>query len=435
MLEFKINKKDISLDPFEIVAWEDQELAMALFASKPVGEGKKRVHSRLRILIGEEKAVLARIRGEEAALQKARVMVYTLGGLSKEFCRQFALVGKRVFHVGSMAYSELAEDIRQRQGYEVGVIYDETFTEHHFLEYFASGYSDYRCALRLFKEAIRGRDAIPASLSGEEPLREYLREMYNTASPLNKYMSLLIWMQYCRCAAEFDRQTRDRLTDEAIDMITRLAGGFWDGNQPQPQGDQLSPDDPALGGMLSEDRRDWRLRTENGDGVEGKWMLLNGSFQSLKHQYVTNVAKCTVYFRKCTQCKRWIAVYSGTRLSCPGGCAAQRKKQTDANSRMKNQGIPEYEEKRNTLTKLNKQKKWVEVHFGEEDAAKMKKYPNELACKWGKYREKCSAESDSKEQEQEQERLGRTFKTEMRTIAREAKKAYEEYKERAATQQ
>lgn len=65
----------------------------------------------------------------------------------------------------------------------------------------------------------------------------------------------------------------------------------------------------------------------------------------------------------------------------------------------------------------------------------MKKYPNELACKWGKYREKCSAESDSKEQEQEQERLGRTFKTEMRTIAREAKKAYEEYKERAATQQ
>lgn len=44
---------------------------MALFASKPVGEGKKRVHSRLRILIGEEKAVLARIRGEKAALQKA----------------------------------------------------------------------------------------------------------------------------------------------------------------------------------------------------------------------------------------------------------------------------------------------------------------------------------------------------------------------------
>ena len=356
---------------------------------------------------------MERIRGEQAALQKAHVKVYTLGGLSKEFCRQFALVGKRVFHVGSMAYSELAEDIRQRQGYEVGVIYDETFTEHHFLEYFASGYSDYRCALRLFKEAIRGRDAIPASLSGEEPLREYLREMYNTASPLNKYMSLLIWMQYCRCAAEFDRQTRDRLTDEAIDMITRLAGGFWDGNQPQPQGDQLS-----------EDRRDWRLRTENGDGVEGKWMLLNGSFQSLKHQYVTNVAKCTVYFRKCTQCKRWIAVYSGTRLSCPGGCAAQRKKQTDANSRMKNQGIPEYEEKRNTLTKLNKQKKWVEVHFGEEDAAKMKKYPNELACKWGKYREKCSAESDSKEQE----RLGRTFKTEMRTIAREAEDKYNEYK-------
>ena len=435
MLELKINKKDISLDPFEIVAWEDQELALALFATKPIGKEEDRVNSRLRVLIGNEQAVMERIRGEQAALQKAHVKVYTLGGLSKEFCRQFVLADRRAFHVGSRAYSELAEDIRQRQGYEVGVIYDETFEDHHFLDYFTSGYSDYRRALQLFKAAIRGRDAIPASLSGEEPLREYLREMYNTASPLNKYMSLLIWMQYCRCAAEFDRQTRDRLTDEAIDMITRLAGGFWDGNQPQPQGDQLSPDDPALGGMLSEDRRDWRLRTENGDGVEGKWMLLNGSFQSLKHQYVTNVANCTVYFRKCTQCKRWIAVYSGTRLSCPGGCAAQRKKQTDANSRMKNQGIPEYEEKRNTLTKLNKQKKWVEVHFGEEDAAKMKKYPNELACKWGKYREKCSAESDSKEQEQEQERLGRTFKTEMRTIAREAKKAYEEYKERAATQQ
>ena len=192
MLELKISEKDISRDPFAIMTWADQELAMALFASKPAGKKEDWVHSRLRILIGEEKAVLARIRGEEAALQKARVKVYTLGGLSKEFCRQFALVGRRVFHVGSRAYSELAEDIRQKQGYEVGVIYDETFAEHHFLEYFASGYSDYRRALQLFKAAIRGREAIPASLSGEEPLREYLREMYNTASPLNKYMSLLI---------------------------------------------------------------------------------------------------------------------------------------------------------------------------------------------------------------------------------------------------
>lgn len=150
----------------------------------------------------------------------------------------------------------------------------------------------------------------------------------------------------------------------------------------------------------------------------------------LKYQYVTSVAKCTVYFRKCTQCKRWIAVYSGTRLSCPGGCAAQRKKQTDANSRMKNQGITEYDEKRNTLTKLNKQEKWIEVHFGEEDADKMKKYPNELARKWEKYREKCSAESDP----DERERLGGKFKEEMRTIAREAEKAYKENKERAVTQ-
>ena len=431
MLELKINKKDISFDPFKIVAWEDQELAMALFASKPVGEGKKRVHSRLRILIGEEKAVLARIRGEEAALQKARVMVYTLGGLSKEFCRQFALVGKRVFHVGSMAYSELAEDIRQRQGYEVGVIYDETFTEHHFLEYFASGYSDYRCALRLFKEAIRGRDAIPASLSGEEPLREYLREMYNTASPLNKYMSLLIWMQYCRCAAEFDRQTRDRLTDEAIDMITRLAGGFWDGNQPQPQGDQLSPDDPVLGGTLPEDRRDWRLRTENGDGVEGKWMLLNGSFQSLKHQYVTNVAKCTVYFRKCTQCKRWIAVYSGTRLSCPGGCAAQRKKQTDVENRKRKQGIPGYEEKRKRITQLNEWKDWAKAHSTGDVWAEMSGYSDELSALWDGYYKNYEAEVDP----DAREHLSRKFRQKMRNIAHKAEDKYNEYKRLAAPQQ
>ena len=98
---------------------------------------------------------------------------------------------------------------------------------------------------------------------------------------------------------------------------------------------------------------------------------------------------------------------------------------------MKNQGIPEYDEKRNTLTELNKQAEWVKAHFGEKEADKMKKYPNELACKWGKYREKCSAESDSKEQE----RLGRTFKTEMRTIAREAEDKYNEYKRLAAPQQ
>lgn len=80
MLELKINEKDISRDPFAIMTWADRELTMALFASKPVGEGEKRVNSRLRILIGEEKAVLARIRGEEAALQKARAKMYTLGG-------------------------------------------------------------------------------------------------------------------------------------------------------------------------------------------------------------------------------------------------------------------------------------------------------------------------------------------------------------------
>ena len=424
MLEFKINKKDISLDPFEIVAWEDQELAMALFASKPVGEGKKRVHSRLRILIGEEKAVLARIRGEKAALQKARAKMYTLGGLSKEFCRQFALAGRRIFRVGGKAYTELAEDIRQKQGYEVGVIYDETFAEHYFLEYFTSGYSDYRCALRLFKEAIRGRDAVRPDLSGEKTLQKYLREMYNTASPTNKYMSLLMWMQYRRCAAEFDRQTRDRLTGEAIDMITRLAGGFWDGNQPQPQGDQLSPDDPALGGMLPEDRRDWRLRTENGDGVEGKWMLLNGSFQSLKHQYVTNVAKCTVYFRKCTQCKRWIAVYSGTRLSCPGGCAAQRKKQTDVENRKRKQGIPGYEEKRKRITQLNEWKDWAKAHSTGDVRAEMSGYSDELSALWDGYYKNYEAEVDPDAREQ----LSRKFRQKMRTIARKAEDKYNEYK-------
>ena len=129
---------------------------MALFASKPAGKKEDRVNSRLRILIGEEKAVLARIRGEEAALQKARAKMYTLGGLSKE---------------------------------------------------------------------------------------------------------------------SFAANLRWRVNAFSV----------------------------------------WAAR--------------------LKYQYVTSVAKCTVYFRKCTQCKRWIAVYSGTRLSCPGGCAAQRKKQTDANSR------------------------------------------------------------------------------------------------------
>ena len=100
MLELKINEKDISRDPFAIMTWAGQELTMALFASTPNGVEEDRINSRLCILIGEEKAVLARIRGEEAALQKARAKVYTLGGLSKEFCRQFALAGRRIFRVG-----------------------------------------------------------------------------------------------------------------------------------------------------------------------------------------------------------------------------------------------------------------------------------------------------------------------------------------------
>ena len=114
MLELKINEKDISRDPFAIMTWADRELAMALFASKPAGKKEDWVHSRLRILIGEEKAVLARIRGEEAALQKARAKMYTLGGLSKEFCRQFALAGRRIFRVGGKAYTELAATQRRK---------------------------------------------------------------------------------------------------------------------------------------------------------------------------------------------------------------------------------------------------------------------------------------------------------------------------------
>ena len=423
MLELKINEKDISRDPFEIMTWADQELAMALFASKPVGEGEKRVNSRLRILIGEEKAVLARIRGEEAALQKARAKMYTLGGLSKEFCRQFALAGKRIFRVGGKAYTELAEDIRQKQGYEVDVIYDETFAEHHFLEYFTSGYSDYRCALRLLKEAIRRRDAVRPDLSGEKKLQKYLREMYNTASPTNKYMSLLMWMQYRRCAAEFDRQTRDRLTDEAIDMITRLAGGFWDGNQPQPQGDQLLPDDPALGGMLPEDRRDWRLRTENGDGVEGKWMLLNGSFQSLKCQYVTNVADCAVYFRKCACCGKWFAAYHSRPVTCGDMCAAQRKKQMDAENRKRKQRIPGYGEKRDRAEEFNEWKKWAEEYSTDDARVELSGYVDELSTLWDRYYEDYEATSDP----DEQERLSRNFKTDMRKIAGKAEDAYNKY--------
>lgn len=423
MLELKINEKDISRDPFAIMTWADRELAMALFASKPAGKKEDWVHSRLRILIGEEKAVLARIRGEEAALQKARAKMYTLGGLSKEFCRQFALAGRRIFRVGGKAYTELAEDIRQKQGYEVGVIYDETFAEHHFLECFASGYSEYRRALRLFKEAIRGRDAVRPDLSGEKTLQKYLREMYNTASPTNKYMSLLMWMQYRRCAAEFDRQTRDRLTGEAIDMITRLAGGFWDGNQPQPQGDQLSPDDPALGGMLPEDRRDWRLRTENGDGVEGKWMLLNGSFQSLKCQYVTNVADCTVYFRKCACCGKWFAAYHPRPVTCGDMCAAQRKKQMDAENRKRKQRIPGYGEKRDRAEEFNEWKKWAEEYSTDDARVELSGYVDELSTLWDRYYEDYEAASDP----DEQERLSRNFKTDMRKIAGKAEDAYNKY--------
>lgn len=431
MLELKINKKDISRDPLEIMAWVDQELVLALLATKPVGKGKDRVNSCLRILIGEEKAVLGRIRSEEAALQKARAKMHTLGGLSKEFCRQFALASRRIFRVGSKTYSELAEDIRQKQGYEVGVIYDETFAEHHFLEYFDSGYSDYRRALRLFKAAIRGRDATPVDLSGEEPLREYLREMYNTASPLNKYMSLLIWMQYCRCAAEFDRQTRDRLTDEAIEMITRLAGGFWDGNQPQPQGDQLLPDDPALGGTLPEDRRDWRLRAENGDGIEGGWMLLNGSFQSLKRQYVANVADCSVYFRKCACCGKWFVAYHSKTTTCGDICAVQRKKQMDAENRKRKQVIPGYEEKRKRITQLNEWKDWAEAHSTDEVWSEMRGYSDELSALWDGYYKNYEAESDP----DARERLSRDFKKQMRNIARKAEDKYSEYKRLAAIQQ
>ena len=114
MLELKINEKDVSRDPFEIMTWAGQELAMALFASKPTGKKEDWVHSSLRSLIGEEKAALARIRGEEAALQKARAKMYTLGGLSKEFCRQFALAGRRIFRVGGKAYTERAATQRRK---------------------------------------------------------------------------------------------------------------------------------------------------------------------------------------------------------------------------------------------------------------------------------------------------------------------------------
>lgn len=242
-------------------------------------------------------------------------------------------------------------------------------------------------------------------------------------------MSLLIWMQYCRCAAEFDRQTRDRLTDEAIEKVTRLAGGFWDGDQ--PQGDKLSPDDPVLGGTLPEDRRDWRLRTENGDDIEGDWMLLNGSFQCLKRQYVTNVAECSVHFRKCICCGKWFVAYHSKMTTCSDTCAARRKKQTDVENRKRKQGIPGYEEKRKRITPLNEWKDWAKAHSTGDVWAEMSGYSDELAALWDGYHKSYEAEVDPDAQEQ----LSRKFRQKMRNIARKAEDKYNEYKRLAALQE
>ena len=115
MLELKINPKDIHQDPFAIMTWKDADLAMAVMIFKPVRKGDNKQKSYQRILIGDERSILSRLRGEETVSQKVRVEAYTVGSLFKEFCRQFALASMRRFRVKLKAYTELTEDLQQRQ--------------------------------------------------------------------------------------------------------------------------------------------------------------------------------------------------------------------------------------------------------------------------------------------------------------------------------
>lgn len=112
MLELKINPKDIHQDPFAIMTWKDADLAMAVMIFKPVRTGDNKQKSYQRILIGDERSILSRLRGEATVSQKVRVEAYTAGSLFKEFCRQFALASMRRFRVKLKAYTELAEDLQ-----------------------------------------------------------------------------------------------------------------------------------------------------------------------------------------------------------------------------------------------------------------------------------------------------------------------------------
>lgn len=413
MLELKINPKDIHQDPFAIMTWKDADLAMAVMIFKPVRKSDNKQKSYQRILIGDERSILSRLRGEETVSQKVRVEAYTAGSLFKEFCRQFTLASMRRFRVKLKAYTELAEDLQQRQGYEVGIIYDAKSNTHDFLGLFDTGYSDYMNALELFKKAISERDYSPIDLGGEEDLRSCLRVLWNTNSPAAKYMSLLIWMQYRHCAGEFDRVTRYKMTGEAIDKLTRLGCAFYDdGIECLPQGNELELDDSILGGTRPEDRRDWRLRTEENLGFPGKVMLLNGSFQALKYQYVAAAKEYSIHLKKCGYCGTWFSTDNNRTEACSEECKAALKAEKDRSGKERNRRIPGCSEKQDKVRKINKWIEWARKNSTAKALEEMRGYQKKLKDAWEKYRSDYEAEADP----QKQNDLYKNFMKDMRQI-------------------
>lgn len=421
MLELKIEPKDPRQDCFEIMTWKQDDLTMILQLRKSEKQNENGRKSSQRILVGSESAILARLREEESPAQTRERKTYSIPALTKEFFRQFTFAGKGVFK--SRTYAKLAEDIRQTQGYDIGIIYDVTTATHSFLTLFSTGYSDYMHALKLFEAAIRGRDKFPVDLCGEEPLRAYLRDLYNNDSPAAKYMSLQLWVWYRRCAEELDKELREELVKDVVERYTRLAGAFWDSvDVISPQGNELLPDDPVLGGEIPEDRREWELLRKESVAFSGTTLFLNGSFQALKHQYMTSVNAYHCHFRKCARCnKNWFFTEVGREVFCKG-CKEPRKEEKDRDNSKRNRETPGYEQKLKALKQAKEWAEWVEKHSTKEAAADFREKLEQMEALWKPYQKNYEEEDDP----EKKEALKTEFLRELRKRSRELEERYDD---------
>lgn len=141
-------------------------------------------------------------------------------------------------------------------------------------------------------------------------------------------------------------------------------------------------------------------------------MLLNGSFQALKYQYVAAAKEYSIHLKKCGYCGTWFSTDNNRTEACSEECKAALKAEKDRSGKERNRRIPGCSEKQDKIRKINKWIEWTRKNSTAKALEEMRGYQKKLKDAWEKYRSDYEAEADP----QKRDDLYKNFMKDMRQI-------------------